>query len=237
MSRIQEMMVEHQSTDTNNAQHIMPQVIKPRFKTTSCCPIPLCTSCELSQAKKRNPNVIKQQLIKEKEGILAAGKYESGDFFSMDQFVVKTPGCLPTGYGREASGNHFHGRTIFNGAATGIIWVENQILLGAGETILSKSQLGEWLWELACFEINHLRSDSGVFIAEEFRQDCSENNQTQSFSGVGAQHQNARAERSIQTIMYMARTFMLHVSLHWTDCGVDDLSLWPFPVKHAIWLY
>ena len=237
MSRIQEMMVEHQSTDTNNAQHIMPQVIKPRFKTTSCCPIPLCTSCELSRAKKRNPNVIKQQIIKEKEGILAADKYEAGDFVSMDQFVVKTPGRLPTGYGREAPGNRFHGGTIFNDAATGIIWVENQISLGAGETILSKSRFEEWLWELACVEINHLRSDNGVFIAEEFRQDCSDKNQTQSFSGVGAQHQNARAERAIQTIMYMARTFMLHVSLHWTDRGVDDLALWPFAVKHAVWLY
>ena len=37
--------------------------------------------------------------------------------------------------------------------------------------------------------------------------------------------------------MYMARTFMLHVSLHWTEHGVDDLSLWPFAVKHAVWLH
>ena len=37
--------------------------------------------------------------------------------------------------------------------------------------------------------------------------------------------------------MYMARTFMLHVALHWSKYGVDDLSLWPFAVKHAAWLY
>ena len=26
-------------------------------------------------------------------------------------------------------------------------------------------------------------------------------------------------------------------SLHWTDMGADDISLWPFAVKHAVWLY
>ncbi|KAL7456349.1 hypothetical protein ACHAXS_000377, partial [Conticribra weissflogii] len=35
----------------------------------------------------------------------------------------------------------------------------------------------------------------------------------------------------------MARTFLIHVSLHWSDNGVDDLSLWSFAVKHAAWLY
>jgi len=56
-------------------------------------------------------------------------------------------------------------------------------------------------------------------------------------AGVDAQHQNARAERAIQTIMYMARTFMVHASLHWTDRGSDDLSLWSFAVKHSVWIY
>jgi len=35
----------------------------------------------------------------------------------------------------------------------------------------------------------------------------------------------------------MARTFLLHVSLHWTEYKVDDLSLWSFAMKHAVWLY
>ena len=35
----------------------------------------------------------------------------------------------------------------------------------------------------------------------------------------------------------MARTFMIHVALHWTDYRVDDIALWPFAIKHAAWLY
>ena len=56
-------------------------------------------------------------------------------------------------------------------------------------------------------------------------------------SGVGAQHQNARAERAIQTIMSMARTFLVHVSLRWNEWGTDSLRLWPFAVRHAAWIY
>ena len=50
-------------------------------------------------------------------------------------------------------------------------------------------------------------------------------NGSQSFTGGGAQHQNARAERAIQAIMYMAQMFMVHATLHWTERGLDDLSL------------
>jgi len=36
--------------------------------------------------------------------------------------------------------------------------------------------------------------------------------------------------------MYMAQTFMVHASLHWTDRGSDDLSLGSFVVKHSVWI-
>ena len=87
------------------------------------------------------------------------------------------------------------------------------------------------------FKIKHYHSDNGVFTAEEFREDCQEKNQKKSFSGVGAQHQNSKAERAIQTIMWMAHKFMLHVSIRWTNRGVDDIALWGFSVKHAAWIY
>jgi hypothetical protein len=38
-------------------------------------------------------------------------------------------------------------------------------------------------------------------------------------------------------IMFMARSFMVHSSLHWTDRGLDDTLLWPFAVKHVVWIY
>ena len=76
-----------------------------------------------------------------------------------------------------------------------------------------------------------------MFTADEFREDCETKDQIQSMSGVGMQHQNTRAERAIQTIMSMARTFLVHVSLRWNEWGTDSLKLWPFAVRHAAWIY
>ena len=83
--------------------------------------------------------------VEEKEGILSAGALEPGNFVSMDQFIVKTPGRLPTGYGWEGHENRYHGGTIFNDAVSGAIWVENQVSLGAGETIEAKLHFEQWL--------------------------------------------------------------------------------------------
>ncbi len=86
-------------------------------------------------------------------------------------------------------------------------------------------------------EVKHYHGNNGIFSTEEYCLECKEKGQSQSFSGVGAQHQNAGAERAIQTIMFMAHSFMVHSSLHWTDRGLDDILLWPFAVKHVVWIY
>eukprot|EP01082_Thalassiosira_pseudonana_P009463 g8665.t1 g8665 contig3:647373-650417(+) len=236
MYQVQELMREQKFEEKTGVETVLPPVIPSKFATASSCPIPKCTACQLASMRKRNPQVVKQLPIPEKEGILSWDKYEPGDFVSSDQFVVKTPGRLLKGYGREGAEHRFHGGTIFNDAASGVIWVEPQVSLGAGETVMSKVRFEEWLWEQAAAEVSHFHSDNGVF-ADLFREDCKRKGQSQSFSGVGAQHQNARAERAIQTIMYHARTFMIHTSLHWSEYGADDLCLWSFAVKHAAWLY
>jgi hypothetical protein len=86
----------------------------------------------------------------------------------MDQFVSGTPGRLFSGYEREAQRNRFHGWTILNDAASGAVWVEHQVSLGAGETICAKEQFEEWLYELSCIEVAWYHSDNDVFTAAEF---------------------------------------------------------------------
>ena len=217
MDRVQRLMRPHKTEDPQGVKSEMPPVINPKFASTPNCTIPHCAGCELANAKVRNPGVKKQKAIPEKEGALSRDKYEAGDFVSADQFIVKTPGRLPSGYGREPSHQRFHGGTIFKDAATGIIWIENQVSLGANETVMAKIKFEEWLWDISTVELKHLHSDNGVFTAEEFREDCKDKSQSQSFSGVGAQHQNAQAEGAIRTIMTMARHFLLHAYLHWTE--------------------
>ena len=85
--------------------------------------------------------------------------------------------------------------------------------------------------------MKHYHSNNGVFAAHEFQEACAEEKQTQTFGGVGAQHQNAEAERAVQPIMYMARLFMVHSALNWGEDGSDDITLWLFAVDHIAWLY
>ncbi|KAL7461501.1 hypothetical protein ACHAXS_001919 [Conticribra weissflogii] len=35
--------------------------------------------------------------------------------------------------------------------------------------------------------------------------------------------------------MSLSWTFMVQVSLHWSECGADNLALWNFAMKHAVW--
>ena len=67
----------------------------------------------------------KQTILPKKEGILSLDKNKPGYLVSVDQFVVNTLGRLSTVYGKESSSHHFHGVTLYNDAATGIVWVEN----------------------------------------------------------------------------------------------------------------
>ncbi len=168
MSRIHELMVPHRAKDESGLQDVMPCVITPAFKTAATCPIPCCAACELACAHCHPTGATKQLAVEEKAGILSANKYQVGDLVSKDQFVSGTPGWLFSGYGREAQHNWFHGGTIFNDAASGAIWVEHQVSLGAGETICAKERFEEWLYELSCVEVARYHSDNSVFTAAEF---------------------------------------------------------------------
>ncbi len=100
---------------------------------------------------------------------------EVGDVVSTDHFVCRTPGWLPSGYGREGRNGRFHGGTIYNNAASGLFWVEIQVSLGASETIMGKEHFEQWLHDVACIEVEHFHGNSGIFSLEEYRLECFEN--------------------------------------------------------------
>jgi hypothetical protein len=63
-------------------------------------------------------------------------------------------------------------------------------------------------------------------------------NRVNSSPVLAPQNQNACAEQAIQCIIYMAQTFMVHASFHWTEQNSDDIYLCSFAVvKHSGWVY
>ena len=219
--------------ESDGKTSVMDRVICPWIRAAANCTIPLNQSCQMSCAKQHQPNVKKSKAIPEEVGVVARDKYEMGDFVSPDQYIVKTPGCLPIVLSQESHTNKLHGGTIFRDAALKYIHMSNQVSLGAGETISFK----EWLWEATQTSVKHYHSNNEVFTAHEFQEAYAEEKKTQTFSGVGAQHQNAEAELAIQTIMYMTRLFMVYTAVNWGEDGLDDITLWSFAMDHVTWLY
>ena len=125
MHRIQELMTSKRFKEPNGTNHVMGPIIQPKFATAAKCAVPVCESCLLGRAKKRSPGVVKKKTVPEKKRILARDKYEVTDFMATDHLVVKTPGRLPSGFGRERDNYRFLGGTIYNDATSGLIWVEN----------------------------------------------------------------------------------------------------------------
>ena len=97
--------------------------------------------------------------------------------------------------------------------------------MGAGETVMGKTRFEQLCWNLAGVKVKNYHSDNGVYDATTFRNDCLAKDQSQSFSGVGAKHQNAVAERNIQTICYWAQHMMVHAAVHWPNNNADNIRL------------
>ena len=79
----------------------MIAIINPNFFYARNFAVPARESCMLARAKKLSTNTTKVKPLSEKEGALSRHKIEVGGFVSTDKFVCKTPGHLPTVYGRE----------------------------------------------------------------------------------------------------------------------------------------
>ena len=104
---------------------------------------------------------------------------------------------------------------------------------GAIKTVMGKARFKQWLWDQCVSEVKYYHGDNGIFSAEEYRRDCEEKGQSQSFSGVGAQHQNARAERAIQTIMNMAQTFCgIAFSMDLQSCSECWVRTYSFGISY-----
>ena len=123
MSHVQRLTKVTETHEPNGRVSVMNRVIVPKLKTATNCEIPLCQSCNFSRAKQRKAEVVKSKAIKLNVGAISQDKDVPGDFVSLDQYVTKEPGCLPTGFDREAKHNMCRGGTFF------VIPVLNALLL------------------------------------------------------------------------------------------------------------
>ena len=170
-----------------------------------------------------------------KKGNLGTGSMQPGDCVAVDQFVVKVPGRLPNTAGKEKIDNRYTGGTIFVDLVSGFTFVKTQVSLRSGETLIVKEDFENTMLAHGT-NVRKYHRDNGIFVSKAWREHCDDRGQAYDFSGVGAHHQNANAERAIKTVSYWARAMMVNAAIHWPEKGGDQ-SLWPFAMLYATWLF
>ena len=80
--------------------------------------------------------------------------------------------------------------------------------------------------------VTHYHADNGLFDTKEFKASVTKAQQTLSFCGVNAHHQNSKAEQKIKDVTKGARTSLLHADHRWPKAV--SLLMWPAALKNYV---
>jgi hypothetical protein len=149
-----------------------------------------------------------------------------GQKVSIDHFIGRA-------YNSRGSDSHdkmFKGGVIFVDLASAYVCVVPVVNFTAGEAIRAKREFEQEMVSMGVVTL-HYHTDDGEFTSAEFQDELAKLNQGLSLSAVGAHHENVMAERTIGTVVSLARTMMLHSTMRWPQ-GMST-KLWPMAMKHA----
>ena len=193
----------------------------------------ICAACAISKATRRKPSIGSTSGPTRKK-VLKENDLHPGDCISCDHYVSPVPGRVIAASGHSSTRNGYAGGTIYVDHASGFVFHRPQRNLTAEETIRGKLLLEQEAADVNV-KIKRYHSDNGVFSSKEFTKHCSDLKQKLTFSGVGAKFQNGVAERSIQTVCNMARSNIIHATLHYPQHKF--IGLWALAMNYAIWCY
>lgn len=205
-----------------------------KIPSVATCSPPLCRSCLISKAKRRKAPGKLTSTDDSVSDVLRREDLMPGDKISMDQYQSSTKGRLEFTKGKERDSQQYVGGTIFVDHASGLIFTSHQPTLGSSDTIRSVAKLEQFFSEHDV-KLKRFHTDNGVFTTNEFKQHLTDNEYQLTLSGVGAHHQNGIAERAIQTVVWKARTMMIHLQIHWPEHF--QANLWTFALNYATWLH
>ena len=134
----------------------------------------------------------------------------AGDVVSVDQLILPIPGLVAQTKGSLTKGCYTVA-TIFVDNATSFGYVHLQYTSSGAETLEAKQ---EFECQAASYgiRIKHYHADNGRFSGNVWMKAVSDANQTITFCGVGAHHQNGVAEKRIRDLTEHARTMLIHVT-------------------------
>ena len=185
--------------------------------------LPLCVACQFGSARRRpwRTKGKKHGNIRRKEEI------RPGDGQSLDQIVSAQPGLIPQMAGFLTS-SRLWGATVVVDHFSDYTYCHLMKDFTLEETLNAKKSWEQILFQ-AGHQAKHYHADNGRFADDDFRAHCAERNQSLSFCGVGAHHQNGIVEGRIKILTQGARTLLLHGQRMWPD--MINSMFWPFALK------
>ena len=119
---------------------------------------------------------------------------------------------------------------IFVDHASDLSYVYHQTSMTSEETLKSKLAFEKFAASHGV-NIKHYHADNGRFKDKLFSKSIEEKEQTISFCGVGAHHQNGIAEKRIGDLQRRATTLLLHAQRRWPDA--INTHLWTYAIRVA----
>lgn len=117
--------------------------------------------CLSSKQKARRPKVKISKPIKFSQNKQIEDKMGPGDLISAHQFDYGTSHGLLKEVRNEEAENCYHCGTLYTDGASGLIHIEPEVSLGAGETIIDKQCVEQRIWHLGGVLSNHYHYDNG----------------------------------------------------------------------------
>ena len=187
------------------------------------CNIPTCLSCIYGKQVK------KQWRSKQRSDFEQTKPTQPGQCISVDLLTSSTPGFIAQLTGTLTSRRYQHA-AVYVDQATSYGYIHLQKSASEEETLAGKQA-----FEQHCRQFNvnikAYHADNGIFTANAWKQSCIDKEQTLTYAGVGAHHQNGVAERRIRLLQDMARTMIIHAYIRWPKA--ITANLWPYAIRMA----
>jgi GAG-pre-integrase domain len=200
-------------------QRMATQGLLPKRLAT--CHVPICQSCTYGKATRRAWRTKRKTETVTAEAL--------GQCVSVDQLESTLPGLVGQMKGRLTR-DRFRVATIFVDNFNNYSNVHLQESTNSAETLEAKVAF-ELLSASYGVKILHYRGDNSRFADNMWRQDIAKKSQQLSFCGVGAHHQNGRAEKRIRDLQNQAITSLIHANRRWHEA--IDARLWPNALRAA----
>ena len=204
-------------------QTMAKQGILPKYLATT--PIPACAACLYGKATKRRWR--NKSPTNKRANLMQATS--PGDRVSVDMLQSPHPGLVAQMTG-ILTRQRYNYATVYVDNYSGFGYVHLQKTQSIEETLESK-QAFEIIARQNGVGISSYHADNGVFRANGWTQDCTLKNQSLTFAGVNAHHQNGRAERRIRLLQELTRTQLIHLQHKWKT--IHTAPLWPYALRLA----